>query len=319
MMNIRPLISALHTHTAHSTLAELLSDKLGRFGEFIDEVIIHGFIDTLKLVIFLFLTYLLMEIIEHKASDKAEGIMKRAGLLGPAIGGAFGAVPQCGFSAAAANLYTGRVITLGTLIAVFLSTSDERLPILLAGDIKISTVLLIIVYKTAVGILVGFGIDAFIKIRKIPTDPINIDEICDNDNCHCERGVVYSALHHTVSVTLFVFAVTVLVNTLVFFIGDGGIDGILVDLPVISHVVCALIGLIPNCAASVALTRLAMSGIISTGAMMSGLFSGAGVGLLILFKMNKRKRENVIITAILVSAGVIFGLLADLLPFLTLG
>ena len=319
MMNIRPLISALHTHTAHSTLAELLSDKLGRFGEFIDEVIIHGFIDTLKLVIFLFLTYLLMEIIEHKASDKAEGIMKRAGLLGPAIGGAFGAVPQCGFSAAAANLYTGRVITLGTLIAVFLSTSDEMLPILLAGDIKISTVLLIIVYKTAVGILVGFGIDAFIKIRKIPTDPINIDEICDNDNCHCERGVVYSALHHTVSVTLFVFAVTVLVNTLVFFIGDGGIDGILVDLPVISHVVCALIGLIPNCAASVALTRLAMSGIISTGAMMSGLFSGAGVGLLILFKMNKRKRENVIITAILVSAGVIFGLLADLLPFLTLG
>ena len=319
MMNIRPFISALHTHTAHSTLAELLSDKLGRFGEFIDEVIIHGFIDTLKLVIFLFLTYLLMEIIEHKASDKAEGIMKRAGLLGPAIGGAFGAVPQCGFSAAAANLYTGRVITLGTLIAVFLSTSDEMLPILLAGDIKISTVLLIIVYKTVVGMLVGFGIDAFIKIRKIPTDPINIDEICDNDNCHCERGVVYSALHHTVSVTLFVFAVTVLVNTLVFFIGDGGIDGILVDLPVISHVVCALIGLIPNCAASVALTRLAMSGIISTGAMMSGLFSGAGVGLLILFKMNKRKRENVIITVILVSAGVIFGLLADLLPFLTLG
>ena len=112
--------------------AMYLYDKLGRVGEFIDEVIIHGILDTLKLVLFLFLTYLLMEFIEHKASDKARAIMQKAGHLGPVVGGLFGAVPQCGFSAAAANLYTGRVISLGTLVAVFLSTSDEMLPMMIS-------------------------------------------------------------------------------------------------------------------------------------------------------------------------------------------
>jgi hypothetical protein len=125
-------------HTSHEGVFHFLTDRLGRFGLFLEEVVWHGFIDTLKLVLFLFLTYLLMEFIEHKASDKARGIMTKAGSLGPAMGGVLGAVPQCGFSAAAANLYTGRVITLGTLIAVFLSTSDEMLPIMIAGNIHIS-------------------------------------------------------------------------------------------------------------------------------------------------------------------------------------
>ena len=300
-------------HGAHGTLAHYLSERLGRLGEFIDEVLFHGFVDTLKLVLFLFLTYLLMEFIEHKASDKVKATMTRAGGLGPLVGGVFGAVPQCGFSAAAANLYTGRVITLGTLIAVFLSTSDEMLPILLAGNMKISKVLLIVVYKCAVGILLGFGIDFAMKLMNRGKEEINIDEICDNDDCHCENGIVRSALHHTLSVSLFVFLVTVLVNSLVFFVGDEALSGSLMTLPVISHLICAVIGLIPNCASSVALTRLAMSGVISAGAMMAGLFAGAGVGLLILFRMNRRQRENVVVVALLIAIGVLFGLLADLI------
>ena len=304
---------ALHTdHASHSGLSELLTDKLGRFGEFFDEVIIHGFIDTLKLVLFLFLTYLLMEFIEHKASAKLKGAMTRAGKFGPLIGGVFGAAPQCGFSAAAANLYTGRVITLGTLIAVFLSTSDEMLPILIAGSMDFGKVLTIMLYKTAVGIAMGFAIDLALKLMNRGKEEINIDEICDNDDCHCENGIVLSAIHHTLSVSLFVLLVSLVINAITFFALDEALSGSLLALPVVSHILSAIVGLIPNCASSVALTRLAMSGVISTGAMMSGLFAGAGVGVLILFKMNRRPRENVMIVGLLLLIGIVFGLIADL-------
>ena len=307
-------IAVLHVdHGSHGSLSELLADKLGRFGEFVDEVILHGFIDTLKLVLFLFLTYLLMEYIEHKASDKVKGAMTRAGKLGPVIGGIFGAVPQCGFSAAAANLYTGRVITLGTLLAVFLATSDEMLPMLVAGNMKIGNVLTIILYKTAVGIAMGFAVDLALKLMKREKEKINIDEICDNDNCHCENGIVASAIHHTLNVSLFVLLVSFVVNTVTFFALEEVLSGSVFALPVVSHILSALIGLIPNCAVSVALTRFAMSGVISAGAMMSGLFAGAGVGVLILFRMNRRPKENAMIVALLLIIGVVFGLLADLI------
>ena len=307
-------IAVLHAdHGSHGSLSELLADKLGRFGEFVDEVILHGIIDTLKLVLFLFLTYLLMEYIEHKASDKVKGAMTRAGKLGPVIGGIFGAVPQCGFSAAAANLYTGRVITLGTLLAVFLATSDEMLPILVAGNMKIGNVLTIILYKTAVGIAMGFAVDLALKLMKREKEEINIDEICDNDDCHCENGIVASAIHHTLNVSLFVLLVSFLVNTVTFFALEEVLSGSVFALPVVSHILSALIGLIPNCAVSVALTRFAMSGVISAGAMMSGLFAGAGVGVLILFRMNRRPKENGMIVALLLIIGVVFGLLADLI------
>lgn len=304
----------LHSsHSSHGSLAEFLSEKLGKFGEFLDEVILHSLIDTVKLVAILFLTYLLMEFIEHKASDKVRGLMMKSGKVGPVVGGIFGALPQCGFSAAAANLYTGRVITLGTLVAVFLSTSDEMLPILVAGNIKIGNVLLIILYKCTVGILLGFAIDFAMRALKKEKRQINIDEICENDDCHCENGIVRSALHHTLTVSLFVLLVTALINSAAFFIGEEALSGSVLSIPVLGHVICAIIGLIPNCAASVALTRLALAGAISTGAMLSGLLAGAGVGLLILFRMNKHARENAIITVILAVAGVLFGILADII------
>ena len=307
------MIALLHAdHSNHEGFFDLLTDKLGEFGRFLDEVVWHGFIDTLKLVLFLFLTYLLMEFIEHKASDKVRITMSKAGSLGPVIGGLFGAVPQCGFSAAAANLYTGRVITLGTLIAVFLSTSDEMLPILIAGNIKISNVLLIMLYKCVVGIAMGFAIDLALRLMKVEKEDIDIDGICDNDGCHCERGIVRSACHHTISVSLFILAVTLLINTLIFFVGYEALSSSVFSVPVISHILCAAVGLIPNCASSVALTQLAISGVISAGAMMSGLFAGAGVGVLILFRMNKRPRENVLIVGLLLTIGVIFGIFADL-------
>ena len=291
-------MALLHTHSA---------------GGFFGEVILDGVLDTLKIVPFLFLTYLLMEFIEHRAGDKAESFMKRAGAFAPVVGGALGAVPQCGFSAAASNLFAGRVISLGTLVAVFLSTSDEMLPILISGNIPLGTVLLVVLYKSLVGITVGLLVDFALRLMRKSGEAINIDAICDEDNCHCERGIWYSALHHTLTISLFVFLISAAINALVYAFGAESIGAFLQGVPGVSHLVAVVFGLIPNCAASVALTTFCTEGLISAGTMMAGLFSGAGVGLLVLFRVNKHVKENLMVVALIVLSGVIFGLLGDLI------
>lgn len=294
-------MALLHTHAE------------GEMAHWVTEIFLHGLLDTLKIIPFLFLTYLLMEFIEHRAGEKAEGFMKRAGVFAPAIGGALGAIPQCGFSAAAANLYAGRVVSMGTIVAVFLSTSDEMIPILVSGSVPVGTVVLVVLYKAIVGIAVGLALDLVMRLMKREPEKINIDAICDEDNCHCERGIWYSALHHTATISLFVLLVTLAINALVFFVGEENLGSIMYGRPFISHIIAAVFGLIPNCAVSVALTTLCTEGLITAGTMMSGLFSGAGVGLLVLCKVNKKPKENALIIGIVLAAGVLFGLLGDLI------
>ena len=212
----------------------------------------------------------------------------------------------------AANLYTGRVITLGTLIAVFLSTSDEMLPIMISEGAPLLTVLAIVGYKAAVGIVAGFAIDIALHMMNKNKPDINIDEICDNDNCHCERGILFSAVHHTLTISAFILVVTLAVNTLVFFIGSDTLGEWMSRIPVLSHLLAAVIGLIPGCATSVALTTLGLEGIISEGVMMSGLLTGAGVGILILTRLNKHWRENLAIMGLLTVIGFVFGMIFDL-------
>lgn len=302
-----------HAHS-HFGLTELLEKHLGIFGEFLGEAVIASVVDTLKLVLFLFLTYLLMEFIEHRAEEKTRRLMERSGAFGPLVGGLFGVIPQCGFSAAAANLFTGRVITLGTLIAVFLSTSDEMIPVLLSGGISPGKLAIIIGYKTAVGILAGFAVDLVIRLTKRRESKINIDELCDNDNCHCERGIFHSALHHTLTTGAFILISTLLINTAVFFIGTERLSELMVNIPVLSHFIASVLGLIPNCAVSVVLSQFAVSGVISYGTMLAGLLTGAGVGVLVLFKVNKHRRENLMIMLLLVALGTLFGAVAEFLP-----
>ena len=278
-----------------------------------DEIFLSGLLDTLMIIPFLFLTYLLMEFIEHRAGEKAENFMKKAGVFAPVVGGLLGAVPQCGFSAAASNLFAGRVISIGAVVAVFLSTSDEMIPILLTGSVPVGTVALVVLYKAIVGIAVGMGVDFVLKMAKREPEKINIDAICDEDNCHCEKGIWYSALHHTATISLFVLIVTFAVNALVFFVGEENLGVIMYNKPFISHIIASVFGLIPNCAASVALTTLCTEGLITAGTMMSGLFSGAGVGLLVLFRVNKSVKENLMVMGIILAAGVIFGLVGDLI------
>ena len=299
----------LHAHTeSHGDI----------WHEIYEEVLLHGILDTLKIIPFLFLTYLFMEFIEHKASGKTRAFMERSGIAGPAVGGMLGAIPQCGFSAAAANFYSGRVISLGALVAVFLSTSDEMLPIMISGNMPAAGILAILGYKAAVGIFVGFAIDLTLRLMKRERRTIDIDGICTDENCHCENGIFISAIHHTLTVGGFILIVTLLVNALVLFVGSENISRIIENKPIISHAVSSILGLIPNCATSVALTDFFMQGFISAGTMMSGLFSGAGVGILVLFRVNKNLKENLAVIAILVICGTLFGFIADLLNFSSL-
>ena len=306
-------ISACHEHEGHSALSEWLTEHLGTFGSFADEVILHSLIELVTLLPFLFLTYLAMEFIEHKMGDKTADFMKRAGKLGPAVGGTLGLLPQCGFSSVASSFFAAKIISLGTLVAVFLATSDEMLPILIGNpDIGIGTVLFILVYKLVCAVGVGFLVNTVLHLMKKDKEEINVDEICDNDNCHCERGIFYSAMHHTLSISVFVLAASVIIGSLVFFVGTDKLAVIMYDKPVISHLICAVFGLIPNCAASVALTEFYTEGLITLGSMLSGLFAGGGVGLLVLFKQNRHLKTNLAIVGILVVSGFVFGLLADL-------
>ena len=203
-------------------------------------------------------------------------------------------------------------------MAIYLSTSDEMLPILITGNVGAVSILLILLYKSIVGITVGFIVDFVLRLMGREQNSTDIEDMCA-EGCDCERGILRSALHHTVSVGQYILIVTLAINMAVFFIGEETLGAIIVDIPVLSHLIASIVGLIPNCSASVVLTNFALEGFISVGTMLSGLLTGAGVGILVLLRMNKRPRENAVIIAILVAAGVIFGLVADFLPFITLG
>ena len=271
----------------------------------------HSLLDAIRLLPFLFLTYFLMELLEHSAGDKVTGIISRSGKIGPLFGSLLGAVPQCGFSASASGLYSGRIITLGTLFAIFLSTSDEMLPVMISSRIPVKTLVIVLATKVVIGALVGFAVD-FIFRKK---DEVKIGSICESEGCHCEKGVLRSALHHTLGVFFFVFAVGFALEIIIASVGEERIAEFVSALPALSNIISATIGLIPNCAASVVITELYVEGVISAGAMISGLLTGAGVGTLVLFKTNKSLKENFAIVFALWCVGALFGIILDLIGF----
>lgn len=275
------------------------------------DVVTDTLLDTVKLIPFLLLTYLAMEYLEHKTGQKAQRLVRKAGKFGPVIGGTLGIVPQCGFSAAASNLYTGRVITLGTLIAIYLSTSDEMLPILISEQAPVRTIVFILLAKAAIGIIAGFVIDIVFSSHK--AEDHHIHEICEQEHCHCEEGSIFrSALVHTVQIGFFILIITFLLNLLFFLVGEDVLAGLILNRRILGPVLAGIVGLIPNCAGSVAITQLYLEGVIGTGAMLSGLLTGTGVGLLILFRVNHDRKENLKILGLLYFIGVSVGIVAGL-------
>lgn len=277
------------------------------------EVILDTLLDTVRLIPFLLVTYLLMEWIEHKTMQKMDRLVKDRGIGGPIVGGLLGIFPQCGFSASAANLYAGRLISVGTLIAIFISTSDEMLPILISEQVGLGIVVRILLFKVSVAIVAGIIIDLIYKTLKKNSSLNRIHSMCEKDHCHCEDGMIRSAIHHTVQITAFILLISFVLNTCIFLIGEETLSGLMLHQPVLGPLLAGLVGLIPNCAASVMLTQLYLEGMLSLGAMLSGLIAGSGIGLLVLFKVNADKKENMTILGMLYAIGAGTGILIDLL------
>lgn len=279
------------------------------------EIFEEAIIDTIKLLPFLFITYLIMEYIEHKMSEKSKNTIKKSGKLGPLLGGIVGVIPQCGFSASATNLYAGRVISLGTLIAVYLSTSDEMLPIFIIEAVPITTIIKILTIKLIIGIIAGFAIDLVIRLKsKNKQENNEIEHICEHEHCHCnEKGILKSAVKHTLSILLFIFIITLVINGLVECIGEENIANFVATNSILGPVFASLVGLIPNCAASVIITNLYVENIINGASLIAGLLTGAGVGLIVLFRMNKNIKENILITVLIYGIGVISGIALQLI------
>ncbi len=274
------------------------------------DIIIDTLVDFLKLLPFLFITYLVMEWIEHHTEEESLNLIKKSGKLGPVIGSILGVVPQCGFSAAGSTLFAGRVISAGTLIAIYLSTSDEMIPVMIAKSVPAAMMGKILIVKVVIAIIGGFIVDLLIfPTRKINVE-VDIDDMCTDESCGCKSGghnILIPAIRHTLKTGLFILIVTFILNVTIGFAGEDALSNLFTNIPFVENMIAAVVGLIPNCAASVALTTLYIEGAISFSALISGLLAGAGVGLLVLFRVNNHQKENLRILAILYGFAVVFG------------
>lgn len=340
------------------------------------EIVTDAGRDTLALVPFLLVTYLVLETLEHMAAGRAASLVRRAGAAGPVVGAVLGVVPQCGFSAMGATLYAGRVVTVGTLVAVFLSTSDEMLPLLVAEHVDALVVARILLVKLAIAAVTGLAIDALVRVLrgnarahaalrrlargKASSDgaasaapapepdlldtlaeagsgATHIHELCERDHCGCDgpvadaleaghdghrhghghthdhngwRPIVRSALSHTIQVIVFIFLVTFVLVAVLDTVGEDALAQVLASNETLAVFTAGLVGLIPNCAASVVITQLYLEGVLSFGPMLAGSLVGVGVGSLVLFRTNRSLRENVLLMAVLYVVSVAWGFVA---------
>ena len=316
------------------------------------DVLLDSVLDTVKLIPFLLVTYIIMEAIEHSTEGKAERLIARADKSGPVVGALLGALPQCGFSAVAATLYAGRVITAGTLVAVLLSTSDELIPVFMANRAEMSRLVAIVGIKVAIGLVVGLLVDVVLRaLHRAGDGHPHIAELCERAHCHCatiddeepeEHGhsdehdhaehshhhhhhrhahdgshawwhILRSALVHTAEVSLFIFVITLVFGLVIETIGQDALAAALGSHPVRATFLSALIGLIPNCGASVAITQLFIDGTLATGPMLAGLLVSGGMGLLVLFRTNADQVQNIEIATFIYFVGVVCGLAANMM------
>ena len=261
----------------------------------------------------LFVAYLLMELLERSQKLNEEILHGYSHKAGPLLGGLLGVVPQCGISGAAATLFSTGSITVGTMLAVFFATSDEMLPIMLSsvadGDIRLSSILLIVLGKAALGVALGYLAD--LLLTKYIHSQKNIHGFCEREHCACdeeEGNVFVSALKHTLKIAVMLIAVNVVLNFVLGMIGVERLSGSVLNRPFIGEILLALVGLIPNCSVSVVITESYLSGLIGLGGLFAGLLSNAGIGLLVLFRTNKNLKENLVITSTLYGLSVAAGL-----------
>ncbi|MDD6736087.1 MAG: putative manganese transporter [Clostridiales bacterium] len=269
------------------------------------DLLMDAFLDAAKLLPFLFFIYILIEYLEHENNNLVHKMFAKSKKFGPVLGAVFGTIPQCGFSVIASELFSKRAITMGTMIAIFVATSDEAIPLMLAHPDRIYDLMKLIVIKLVIAVIAGFLVDV---IYKSNTKELTGDnEHSFHGNCEsCEGGVLKSAVIHAVKIFLFIFAANIVIGyaaenlaPLMQFISNH---------TVLQSLLAPLFGIIPNCAASVVLTELYLAGKITLSSLIGGLCTGAGVGLMVLFKQNKNLRQNLIVLALIYAIGAAAGL-----------
>lgn len=274
----------------------------------------HAFLDSLKIFPFLFITYLIMEFLEKRAGEKTNLWLEKAGKKGPVVGGILGIIPQCGMSTVASNLYAGRIISVGTLLAVYLSTSDEMLPIMISKSVEPAVIVEVLAVKVVIAIGAGLLVDfVYHVLKKDAHAEMKIHDFCEHEHCHCEDGIVKSAVRHTLQIFLFVMLFTIILNIGIEIIGEEQLADFILNKPVLGPVLSGIIGLIPNCASSVIITQMFLDGLMSFGTMLAGLLVGAGVGILVLLRVNENKAESIKIIGILYLIGSLCGILFNIL------
>ncbi len=288
----------------------------GRMAVFM-ESLIDTIKDTVTLIPFLFITYLVMEWLERKTEDQSVALLSRIGKFSHVLGAGIGLIPQCGFSAGAASLYSGGVITAGTLIAVFLSTSDEMIPIFISSSVAPATIGKILAAKFVIALISGIVVDAASHVIRYGFHAEkHIHDLCEREQCGCEDeegGIFHSALVHTLKIAVFIFFISLALSLVLEYAGEDTVASLLSSVPLLATILTGMVGLIPNCAASVVITQMYLEGLLTCGQLMSGLLVGAGVGLLVLFRTNNHHRENVAITGTLLVLGICWGMLIDIL------
>lgn len=266
-------------------------------------------VDNVLLLPYLFATYLVLETIEAKAGGALESWLGRARSVGPAAGALAGAIPQCGVSAAAASFYAGGVISVGTLLAVFLSTSDELIPVLVSSTAPAGLLVRIVAIKAVCALGVGFTVNGLLTLFRHFRREVSVSELCEHSHCSCaeRKGIVVPALIHTVEIFVFILVVSGLVELAMHFGGEDCLGRLQLNRPFVGEAVAGLVGLVPNCAVSVAAAKLYLAGAMSPGALMASSFAGSGLGLLVLFRTNRNLKENLCILASVYVIGVLLG------------
>ncbi|MBO5852663.1 MAG: arsenic efflux protein [Clostridia bacterium] len=270
----------------------------------------HPLIETIKMSPIIYLAYLFMEWLEHNGSDRLEGVLKNSKRFGPLWASLLGLLPQCGFSGAVAGMYATGTVSLGALLAVILATSDEMLPIMLGAGISVATIVLILLLKFLTGCIVGFTTDFILK-KSGNSEEEHIHEFCEMEKCSCKDGIWISALKHSLKILVIIYVVSSLLHFAVELVPLDALTYIL-NFPVLSQIVASLIGLIPNCAVSITLTQLYIDSALGISPLLCGLLTNGGVGLLVLFRVNRNTKNNILITLTVFMSGLIFGSVAGL-------
>ena len=273
--------------------------------------------DALLLLPFLFATYLVLEAVEAHAGGALERFLERARSVGPAAGALAGAIPQCGVSAAAASFYAGGAITVGTLLAVFLSTSDELVPVLLSERVPVSLLVRIVGLKCVCAVAVGFTVNGVLSFMRHIRRDVSVRELCEHSRCGCHRhkGIFVPALIHTFEIFAFIVVISGAIELCMHFFGEESLQRLRLTSPFVGEALAGALGLVPNCAMSVASAKLYLTGAMSPGALMASSFTSAGVGLLVLFRTNRNLRENLTILVSVYVLGVVLGILTG--PFIS--